>query len=67
MERKDVGVLEVGRRLDLSEEPPGTHYRCEFGLQDLQCNLALVLQVIGQVDGCHAALAQLTLDGVAAF
>ncbi len=33
----------------------------------LQRDLTLVLQVIGQVDRGHAALTQLTLDGVAAF
>ena len=37
-----------------------------LGLQDLQRNLALVPQVIRQVDRGHAAFTQLALDRVAA-
>ncbi len=47
--------------------PLGPHYRREFGLQDLQRDLTLVLQVVGQVDRGHATLAELAFDGVAAF
>ena len=39
----------------------------QLGLQDLERDLTLVLQVIGQVDGGHAALTQFSFDGVAAF
>ena len=39
----------------------------EFGLQDLEGDLALVLEIVGEVDGRHAALAQLALEVVAAF
>ena len=35
--------------------------------QDLQRDLSFVLQVVGQIDRRHAALTELTLDGVAAF
>ncbi len=47
MERQDVGMLEVRRGLDLSQEPLGTDDCCEFGLQDLQRDLALVLDWVG--------------------
>ena len=30
--------------------------RCEFGLEDLQRDLSLVLEVVRQIDGGHAAL-----------
>ena len=40
---------------------------CGLGLQNLQTDLALVLEVVGQVDCGYTALAELTLDGVAAF
>ena len=60
-------VRQVGRGLDLSQEAFGPHYRCEFGFQDLERHLALVLEVIGQVDRRHPAFAKLTLDGIAAF
>jgi hypothetical protein len=59
-----LGLADVS---DLGEKPLGTHHRGEFGLQNLQRDLALVLEVIGKVDRRHAALAELTLNGVAAF
>ena len=61
------GVLEVGSRLDLGYETVGTDNRSQLRPQDLQRDLALVLEVIGQVDRRHAPFAQLTLDGVTAF
>ena len=60
-------MLEVRSRLDLGQEPLGTDDRREFRLQDLQRDLALVLDVVRQVDRRHAALTQLTLDAVAAL
>ena len=65
VQRQDVGVLELRRGLDLGQEAFGTDDGSEFRLQDFEGDLALVLEVIGQVDRCHAALAELTLDGVA--
>ena len=50
-------VSQVGGRLDLGQEAFGSDDCCEFWLQDLQRDLALVLEVIGQVDRRHAALA----------
>ena len=35
--------------------------------QGMERALALVLEVVGQVDRGHAAFTKLTLDGVAAF
>ena len=60
------GVLEVRRGLDLGEEPLGANQSCQLGLQDLEGDLSFVLQVVGQVDGGHAAFAELALNGVAA-
>ncbi len=67
MERKDVRVLEVRGRLDLAEEPLGSHHGGWLRLQDLQRDLALVLQVVRQVDGRHSTFAQFGLDAVAAL
>ena len=39
----------------------------QLGLQDLQRDLSFVLEVVGQVDGGHAALTEFTVDGVAAL
>ncbi len=64
-QRQDVRVLEVGGGLDLDHEPLGPEHGGQLGLQDLEGHLAIVLQVLGQVDGGHAALPQLPLDPVA--
>ena len=64
---KDVWVLEVGRDLDLGQEALGPYNRRQLWLQNLDSDLALVLQVLGQIHGRHPALAQLTLDAVAAL
>jgi len=65
-ERQDVGVLHLGRGLDLDDEPLGAEDGGKLGLQDLDRDLAVVLQVLGQVDGGHATLAERPLDSVAA-
>ena len=60
-------MLEVGGRLYLGKKPLGAHHHRQLGLQDLESDLALVLQVIGQEDGGHAAFTEFTLDAVAAL
>jgi hypothetical protein len=40
-------TVEVRRRLDLSQEAFGTDNRREFGLQDFERDLPLVLDVVG--------------------
>jgi hypothetical protein len=60
-------VLETGRRLDLGQESLGTDDRRELGLQHLERDVALVPHVIGEVDRSHPALAQLSIDPVAAL
>jgi hypothetical protein len=61
-QRQDVWMLEVGCDLDLGQKAFSP-----FRLQDLEGHFAVVLEVVGQVDRGHAALAQFTLDGIAAF
>jgi len=58
-------VLKLCRDLDLLEEPLGAKHGGEFGTQDLHRDLAVVLEVLGEVDGGHAAGPELVLDGVA--
>ena len=60
-------MLQVGRGLDLGQEPLGSDHRRQLGLQNLERHLALVLQIVRQVHRGHAALTELALDGVAAF
>ncbi len=62
---QDVGVLQVGDGLDLTQEPLGADDGRELGAQHLDGDLAVVLEVVGEVDGGHAALAELALDRVA--
>jgi hypothetical protein len=50
--------------LDLLHEPLGAEDGGQFGLQDLDRDLAVVLQVLGKPDRGHATLAQLALDPV---
>ena len=64
----DAAMRKIGSSVALAgQEALGTDDGCELGLEDLQRDLAFVLQVIGQVDRRHAALTELTLNGVAAL
>ena len=47
------------------EEPLGAEHGGELGPEHLERDLAVVLEVLGEVDGRHAALAELALDAVA--
>jgi hypothetical protein len=58
-------MLEVGDGLDLAQEALGADDGGEVGTQDLDGDLAVVAEVLGEVDGRHAALAELALDAVA--
>ncbi len=55
-------MLELGSHLDFPEETIGAERGGKFRSQDLHRHLAAVLQVLGQVDGGHAALAQLAFE-----
>jgi hypothetical protein len=63
--RKDVRMAQAGRNPDLPEEALGAHGGGEVGEQDLHGYGPVVPQVLSQVDGGHAAPAQLPLDPVA--
>ena len=58
-------MLQVGGGLDLGEEALGADDGGELGPQHLDRDLAVVLEVVGEVDRGHAALAQLALKAVA--
>ena len=62
---EDVGVLEAGGGLDLGEEAVAADDGAQFGMEDLDGDLTGVLEVLGEVDGGHAALAELALEAVA--
>ncbi len=58
-------VSEVGCDLDLEQEPLAAEHRRQLRAQHLHRHLALVLQILGEVDRGHAARAEFFLDGVA--
>ena len=65
-QRQEVGVLQIGGDLDLGEKPLYAEHCTELRLEHLERDVALVLDVVSEVDGRHAAFSELTLDGVAA-
>src|SRR5437763_13478905 len=64
-QRKDVRMLQARRGPDLDDESLGSEHRRQLGLEHLDRDLAIVLEVVGEIDRRHAALAQLALDAVA--
>ena len=58
-------MLQRRGRPDLLHEPLGAEHGGELRLQHLDRDLAIVLQVLGEIDRRHAALAELALDAVA--
>jgi hypothetical protein len=59
-------VLQVRGGADLREEALRPDYGGQLGLQDLERDLPVVLDVLGQIDRRHAALTELPLDAVLA-
>ena len=55
-------MLEIRRDLDLGEKPLDAEHRAEVRLEDLERDVAVVAQIAREVDGRHAARADLTLD-----
>ena len=64
-QRQDVRMLERRCGLDLGDEALGAQHGGELGLEHLERDATVVPQVLRQVDGGHATLAQLALDAVA--
>ena len=57
-------MLQPGRELDLPFESLGAERGGELGEEHLERHPAVVLQVVGKVDGRHPAAAQLALEAV---
>ena len=62
--RQDQWMLQPGSGLDLPEEPFGTEHVSQLGAEDLDRHLAVVAKIARQVDGRHAAPAELAFDPV---
>jgi hypothetical protein len=63
--REDVRVVEPGGEPDLPDKPLGAQRVRQLGMEDLQGDGAVVPDIAGQVDGGHAAAAELALEHVA--
>jgi len=57
-------MLQVGGGLDLAEEPLGADDGAELGAEHLDRDAAIMLDVLCQVDGGHAALAEFAFEPV---
>ena len=55
----------MGTGRDLADKPLGAERGSEFGTEDLYGDLALVLQILGEIDRRHATGTKFALDGVA--
>src|SRR5690242_3469531 len=58
-------VLQAGGGGDLLDEPLGAQNGRQIGTEDFDRDLPPMTQVLGEVDGGHAAMAELTLDPIA--
>ncbi len=67
VERQDVRMPKIRRRFDFAEKTLRANHGAELRQKHLDRDLALVLQVFGEVDGGHATLPELALDAVAAL
>ena len=65
VQREDVRVLELGGDLDLAEEPFRAENSGQLGPQYLDRHLTVVFQILGEVDGSHAAGTHFFFNGVA--
>ena len=63
-QRQNVRMLKIRGELYLLQEAIGAEYGGEFGMQQLDRDFAMVLDVFGEVDRRHSARAELALDPV---
>jgi hypothetical protein len=64
-QRQDVRMLQSRGGADLGEEALAAECGAEVGVQHLDGDIALVLEVVREVHGGHAASAEFALDAVA--
>ena len=63
-EGDDVRVTEPCRNVDLLTEALWPEHRGKLWFQDLNCDISMVPEILGEIDGGHATAAELTLDPV---
>ena len=65
VQRQDVGVLQSGRDVDLSQKSLAAQGRSQLRPEHLDGCVPILLTVMGPVDGCHPATADLAVHRVA--
>jgi hypothetical protein len=65
VQREDVRVREVRRNLDLAQEPLCSHRARQLGVENLHGDIAAVAAVAREVNACHPAATDQTIDCVA--
>jgi hypothetical protein len=63
-EGENLGVLEVGRGLDLRQEPLGADHGGQLRPEDLESDLTVVAAIVREVDRRHPALTERALDPI---
>ena len=64
MDREDMGMLESGGDANFTLKAFRPEHRCQVRVEDLERNLAVMLDIVCQVHGGHATPAQLALEQV---
>ena len=64
-QRQNVRMLQFRRRLDLAQEPLGAECRAEIRMQDLDGDIAFVLEIVREENSGHTAGAKFAVDAVA--
>src|SRR5262249_39293646 len=65
VEREDVGMIESRREPNLLKKPLAPERFGEIGAENLDGDIAIVAKIAGQVNGGHAARAELSLEAIA--
>ena len=56
-QRENMRMVEPGRDLDFGQKSLGTQHRAEFRREDFQCDEAIELEILGEIDGRHTTVA----------
>ena len=64
IERQDVRMMQAGGDLDLTEEALGTQGGRQLGTEYFHGHLAVVLQILGEINQSHPPHAQLALEPI---
>ena len=57
-------MLEICSDLDLGEKSFSAEYRAELGVQDFECDVAIVADVAGEINRSHSARTDFALDAI---